>query len=183
MNQHDNPPQAHRISVFWILSLIGLASPWGCSYYIENNAHAAKAGQTPASAERCQLESVYDGDTAWVVCNGQREKLRLHCIDTPEMQQKPWGTQSRDHLRQLLGGRDVDIERDGKDRYGRTIAVIWQDGTNMNLQMAKDGWAAPYPKYCKEPAYFDGMKAAQSRQAGIWSERGLHQTPWEWRKK
>ncbi len=37
-------------------------------------------------------------------------------------------TRSRDHLRQLLGGRDVDIQRDGKDRYRRAVVVIWQGG-------------------------------------------------------
>jgi endonuclease YncB( thermonuclease family) len=37
----------------------------------------------------CRVNSIHDGDTLRVTCNGQREQLRLYCIDAPELDQRP----------------------------------------------------------------------------------------------
>lgn len=134
------------------------------------------------TGELCDVESVYDGDTAWVVCNGQREKLRLYCIDAPEMQQKPWGKQSRDHLRSIIGDV-VSVERVETDRYGRTVARIWSGDLDLNGQMIRDGWAVVYPDYCpKSESVYRGLEVrAQNRDDGIWVNNGEQTKPWVWR--
>ncbi len=134
-------------------------------------------------AEICAVESVYDGDTIWVSCNGKREKIRLFCIDAPEMQQKPWGEQSRDHLRGLLGPT-VGVERLDTDRYGRTVAKLWTGDDDTTLRMVRDGWAVVYEKYCPrytEGSYYDWTEHASSARVGVWSEDGLQSEPWTWR--
>lgn len=130
----------------------------------------------------CDVASVYDGDTIWVECEGKREKIRLWCIDAPEMQQKPWGKQSRDHLRGLLGST-VGIDRKDTDRYGRTVAKLWTGTEDTTARMVADGWAVAYPKYCpkSERAYYDAEPLAETQQKGVWSKRGLQSAPWEWR--
>lgn len=147
----------------------------------EQAEQVSSAKNTP-SGELCDVESVYDGDTAWVVCNGQREKLRLYCIDAPEMQQKPWGTQSRDHLRSIIGDT-VSVERVEMDRYGRTVARIWSGDLDLNGQMLRDGWAVVYPKYCpkSESVYRRLEVSAQNRDDGIWVNNGEQTKPWVWR--
>jgi len=38
----------------------------------------------------------------------------------------------------------VDIKSYGQDRYGRTLAVVFVDGKNVNLEMIKAGLAEVY---------------------------------------
>lgn len=150
----------------------------------KEQAGQAAATKSKPAGELCDVESVYDGDTAWVVCNGQREKLRLYCIDAPEMQQKPWGKQSRDHLRSIIGDT-VSVERVDTDRYGRTVARIWADDMDLNGRMIRDGWAVVYPKYCplSERTYRSQEVLAQYHSNGVWSADGVQSRPWAWRKK
>lgn len=112
-------------------------------------------------------------------------KLRLYCIDTPEMQQRPWGTESRDYLRQLTpSGTVVQVKGRKKDRYGRLIAEVYDTkGVSLNLKMVKDGQAAEYDKYCRQPEYRQAEQSAKAAGKGIWSKPGLQQTPWEWRAR
>lgn len=135
-----------------------------------------------AVADSCKIRDCHDGDTCALLCAGEVVKVRLHCIDAPEMKQWPWGELSRDALRKRLpAGSTVEIDEVGKDRYGRTIGVIMQDGVNINLQQVQSGWAAVYPKYCAEPVYYQAQGDAERSQRGIWRSEGEQQRPWEWR--
>ena len=85
---------AHRrMPLFWAVAAIALIGPWstkGCSF------------PQPVIQEGCTVSSVHDGDTIRAECNAEKLKVRLYCIDAPEMGQKPWGRESRDTLRELL---------------------------------------------------------------------------------
>ena len=79
----------------------------------------------PAQRVTC----VVDGDTVWIA----REKIRLLDIDAPEMNGKcaaesALARRARDRLIVLLNARTVTIERDGVDRYGRTLARLGDVG-------------------------------------------------------
>lgn len=135
-----------------------------------------------ASAETCTVEHCHDGDTCTLICSGEKTKVRLHCIDAPEIQQGDWGKKSRDVLKtRLIPRSTVELQEKTKDRYGRTVGVIHQGGVNINLQMVHSGWAATYPKYCAEPVYYQAQDDAQATMRGIWQQPGTHQQPWEWR--
>jgi len=44
--------------------------------------------------------------------------------------------------------KEVTLQADGKDMYGRTIAdVLLPDGTNVNHTLVKDAWCWGYRKY------------------------------------
>jgi endonuclease YncB( thermonuclease family) len=135
-------------------------------------------------AKICEVLKVYDGDTMTLQCSGNPEKtsVRMHCIDTPEMAQKPWGTQARDHLRSIAGNTVKLVELD-KDCYGRIVGEVYFGDVNLNLAQVKAGKAAVYGAYCKNPEYKAAEKEASDAKLGIWSEPGLHQTPWEWRRQ
>lgn len=85
-----------------------------------------------------RVTCVVDGDTVWI----NREKIRLLDIDAPEMQgrcpaERALAIRARDRLVVLLRARDVKIERDGKDRYGRTLARI----DDVGAQLVREGLA------------------------------------------
>ena len=166
----------HRLRWFWIAAIIGLAAPWSCD----------RVGDfgLANSAQSCTVNSIHDGDTMRLTCDGERIKVRLYCIDAPELAQKPWGRESRDHLRAITP-QTVQLIRRDKDRYGRivgeVIATTDDQQVNLNLEMVRSGQAALYRKYCREPRFREAHYQAQQAKAGIWSKPGLQQTPWEYR--
>ena len=139
---------------------------------------------TPSSTEECKVTKIYDGDTITLQCPGKTEatKVRMYCIDTPEMGQKPWGQQSRDYLRSITG-EIASVEKIDTDRYGRTVGVVYSQGVNLNLAQVEAGQAAVYEEYCNLPEYKVAESKAKQANLGIWAQPGLQQTPWVWRKK
>jgi endonuclease YncB( thermonuclease family) len=97
------------------------------------------------------ITSCYDGDTC---TTDTGEKIRLACIDTPELRgkraQPERAKTARDYLRSLVVGRDVAIRRITKDRYGRTVAELFVDGSNVQQQLVATGHAEIYWKYAKQ---------------------------------
>ena len=74
---------------------------------------------------------VIDGDTVEVQTkpglfrNGRKERVRLYGIDAPESSQTG-GPESTKHLKRIIGsGKNVRLEQSGKDRYGRTVGLIY----------------------------------------------------------
>ena len=185
-----------RLRLFWFVAVFGTLGPWACAkkqdigqwYDVTFEQSQQRAASVPVVARNvvpCHVESVYDGDTTWLVCAGQREKIRLHCIDAPEMQQTPWGEMSRDYLRSVIGSQ-VQLERVGTDRYGRTVGrLIDNSDRDLNLAMVATGNAVVYPRYCprSESGYYTAEKIAKSGQLAVWSIVGDQSAPWKFRTK
>ena len=79
------------------------------------------------------IASCYDGDT----CRTSRgEKIRLACIDTPELRDKladPVPAKAaKYYLQNLMVGRNAGIRRITTDRYGRTLAELFVRGSNVH---------------------------------------------------
>ena len=76
------------------------------------------------------IASCYDGDTCTTTTG---ERVRLACIDTPELRGKRAepvpAKAARDHLRDLVLGKKVRIRPITEDRYEHTRgrAVRWGD--------------------------------------------------------
>lgn len=186
-------PKRMRLYLFWLVAFVGTLGPWACAKKqdIDRWYDVTFDKQTPTSptpspvrdAELCNVESVYDGDTAWLVCAGQREKIRLYCIDAPEMQQPPWGKMSRDYLRSIMPAQ-IMLERMDTDRYGRTVGrLLTPNGDDANLAMVRTGNAVVYPKYCprSEGSYYRAERHARDNASGVWSVAGDQSAPWKWR--
>ena len=93
-------------------------------------------GLAAAALERVTIRSCYDGDTCKTT-NGER--IRLACIDTPELRgeraQPERARAARDHLRGMVEGRTVGLRRITTDRYGRTLGELFVDGMNVRQAM------------------------------------------------
>ena len=94
------------------------------------------------------IKSCYDGDTCSTI-NG--EKIRLACIDTPELKGKKAdpipAKEARDFLNDLLANEKVSIRRINKDRYGRTVAELIKEKTNIQQLLVQKNLAKVYKKY------------------------------------
>lgn len=149
---------------------------------ILTNNYWGQNGIANAATGTCTVLKIYDGDTMTLRCMSKKIKVRLYCIDTPEIKQKPWGIQARDHLRSITG-QTVQLVKIDRDRYGRTVGEVYSGNTNLNLAQVSAGQAAVYDQYCRKPEYKVAERRAKKAKLGIWSQRGLHQKPWKWRKQ
>jgi endonuclease YncB( thermonuclease family) len=75
---------------------------------------------------------VSDGDTISVMRMGRAVKVRLLGIDCPEKKQ-PFGTRAKRYTSDMAFGRQVTVQVQTTDRYGRTVGeVILPDGSSLN---------------------------------------------------
>jgi micrococcal nuclease len=129
---------------------------------------------------------VADGDT--FTCRDGR-KVRLTGIDSPEPQQRPFGSKAQQALlRMLPPGSQVRLEHDVMltDQYGRLLAYVWLGPTLVNEAMVRGGWAAlftvpPNVKYAER--FTRAQNEARTRGEGLWAERGFDCLPADFRRR
>tara|TARA_Y100000739_G_scaffold160490_1_gene138845 strand:- start:308 stop:652 length:345 start_codon:yes stop_codon:yes gene_type:complete len=94
------------------------------------------------------IAKCYDGDTC-TTKNG--EKIRLACIDAPEIAGKnaePMKAErSKEFLNNLVLNKKVFIKRINTDRYSRTVAEIFIDDINIQKLLVNNGYAKVFEKY------------------------------------
>ena len=94
------------------------------------------------------IAKCYDGDTC-TTKNG--EKIRLACIDAPEIAGKNAepikAERSKEFLNNLVLNKKVFIKRINTDRYGRTVAEIFIDDINIQKLLVNNGYAKVFEKY------------------------------------
>ena len=103
----------------------------------------------PAQGETVDAHKVYviDGDTLAMA----GERIRVLGIDAPETREarcereRAAGYMTKARVADLLRfGRFVDIDRQGHDQYGRTLARIILDGRDLGEQLVREKLALPY---------------------------------------
>ena len=96
------------------------------------------------------IQNCYDGDTC---TTSEGEKIRLACIDTPEIRGKKAKPKeaiaARDFLNDIIKGKKVSIRRVTEDKYGRTVGELSFNGENLQQLLVKEGHAEIYKKYSK----------------------------------
>ena len=135
----------------------------------------------PAAEIRGRVVAVSDGDTITVLDGAHRQaKVRLSGIDAPEKNQ-PFGTRSRQRLAELVAGREVLVEWDKKDRYGRILGRVLVDGEDINLRMVREGMAWHYTAFSKSQDLHRAEAAAREGRLGLWSGP-IPVAPWDFRR-
>ena len=103
------------------------------------------------------IASCYDGDTCTTTTG---ERVRLACIDTPELVGKRaepvTARAARDHLRDLVVGKKVGIRRITEDRFGRTVAELFLGTTNVQQEMVATGHAKIFWRYSYQCPWTEG---------------------------
>ena len=101
-----------------------------------------------SSLPRVFIEDCYDGDTCTTL---KGEKIRLACIDTPEL--KGWSAdpipakEARDFVNKLVANEEVSIKRITNDRYGRTVGELFKNEVNIQELIVEKGYGKIYKKY------------------------------------
>ena len=151
----------------------------------------------PAFADvTCVVVGVADGDTVTVLdADKSQHKVRVAGIDAPEKAQ-PFGQRAKQRMSTLVFGKEVRLEGDKRDRYGRTVAKVWVSPPDCQrcpktldagLAVLTSGLAWHYKKYQNEQSpedrerYAFSEDEARSKHAGLWAEANPA-PPWEWRK-
>ena len=151
------------------------------------SAHAATPRTLIAKVDR-----VSDGDTV-IATTSEGTKLRicLFGIDAPEIPHgtkpgQPSGEEARDSLDHLIGGKTVQVDAYGPDKYKRVLAILWDEQVNVNLLMVAMGYAevyrgAPCQAYCRELEQAE-TKARHNR-VGMWAQREKYESPRDFRRR
>lgn len=93
-----------------------------------------------------RVTCVVDGDTFWL----KGEKIRLDGYDSPEMGEPKCArpaagaVAARTALTELLNSGQVELDRRGTDRYGRTLARVNVDGLDIAKAMIGAGHGRRY---------------------------------------
>lgn len=135
----------------------------------------------------CKVVKVTDGYTVHVLDQTRRKhKIRLGGIDAPEKKQA-FGKKSKENLSFMIAGKNVEVEYDKRDRYGRIIGKLLKDGQDINLLQIKHGYAWHYKYYEKDQSQLDRLLyssaeiEAREKTIGLWSAPAV--PPWKFRKK
>lgn len=154
-----------------------------------------------AAAEQLQgkVIAVVDGDTVDVLTADYRTvRVRLAEADAPETAKsnspgQPFGTRSEEHLKALVHGKQVQVEIETVDRYGRPVGTVFVNGKSANLAQVRNGMAFVYDKYVKNKQKFYAAEAAAFKDGiGVWSQcrraeshadcRERIEKPWDFRR-
>ena len=135
-----------------------------------------------------KVVSVADGDTITVLdATNTQHKIRLQGIDAPEKAQ-PFGQKSKQSLSQMVQSKQVTVEYQKKDKYGRTLGKVLHNGTDVCLEQIKLGMAWHYKQYASDQpkedrALYDQTEQdAKAKKAGLWIDKAPT-PPWEFRRQ
>ena len=153
----------------------------GCSPAYDVADPPAGGPSAPARAFDARVDRVVDGDTFIAVRRGERLRVRLIGIDSPESVQpgapvECWGPEAADELRSLLpeGSRvSAAYQPSGRrDRYDRELWDVWlPDGRFVQGVLVRRG-AAYAVAYEPHVAHADTLESLESRAAEAGA--GLH---------
>jgi endonuclease YncB( thermonuclease family) len=94
-----------------------------------------------------RVVGVHDGDTVTLLVAGhQQVKIRLAQIDAPESNQA-FGQRSRQSLSDMVFNKNIRVEKETIDKYGRRVGTLFVGGLDANCEQIKRGMAWTYRKY------------------------------------
>jgi endonuclease YncB( thermonuclease family) len=134
-----------------------------------------------------RVVGVADGDTVTVLDTTKTQhKVRLQGIDAPEKAQA-FGQRSKEYLSDQVFGRQVTVQYDKRDRYGRLVGTVFLAGVDVNVRQVTAGMAWHYKQYQQEQspaarqAYAAAEEEARRAQRGLWRDADPV-PPWEHRR-
>ena len=146
------------------------------SRYVAAFAALLLIASTPAEAA-LKVVKIYDGDT---ITMGDGLKVRLLQIDAPELAEgECYADKAKATLVSLLSKKGaITLKADpvsaSFDRYGRALRYIFVGKVNVNLEMVRQGAAAPYFYQGEKGKYSAAMlKAAEEAKyykVGLWKD-------------
>jgi len=137
-----------RLSPVFLITLIfGV----GCTSKVKEKRMPALFDTRKEALPTTIIQSCYDGDTCTAI---DGEKIRLACIDTPELKGRRAdpipAKKARDFLNDLLINEEVYIKRITNDRYRRTVAELYKNDINVQELIVQKGYGKIYERYADQ---------------------------------
>jgi len=129
----------------------------------------------------------HDGDTLLVDCDLGLMRVRLRCVDAPEVASTRWpeqpgARQARDLVRHLTVGHWVALYGRSSS-YGRAVRrVVLPDGRDLAEVLVSAGWAMVDTRYCRGKRLLELQERARRARRGVWGLSARPVAPWEWRR-
>lgn len=178
----------YRLAILFIVGLIltiSIQAPAqeDFSTSLEKTEHAVTAEQITTTTNAIITRTV-DGDTVEAkMDSGDEVKIRLLGINTPESvdPRRPvecFGKEASKYMKDLAEGKRVrleaDIQADDIDKYGRLLRnIILGDGTDINVQMVRDGYAYAYTEFPlnknRKAELIRLEQEARTAERGLWN--------------
>lgn len=146
---------------------------------------------------------VTDGDTITVLDeNNQTHEVRLSNIDAPETSchqrkpsnsdtctetSQPFGKAAKQSLSAILYDRDVRVNLEHGQSYGRAVGTVYVNTLDANLEQIRKGYAWHYLQYAQRQQdvntfnqYQKAEQAARTNHIGLWKDSNPV-APWDYR--
>lgn len=141
-----------------------------------------------------QTIQVVDGDTIDINRNGVEDTVRILGIDTPETQGqntptefglentsenqrclRKMGEKASQLAKNKLANQTINVvtdsESDLRGTYGRLLAYIEYNQTDLGQEMLRKGYARVYNStFTRKQAYYNLEKQSREKGRGIWKE-------------
>lgn len=166
------------------------------AYALAQAPQSVDTSQPPQNKSTYVVLSCNDGDTCRIRNSDNITlKVRLAGIDAPEFAKRKGkkkaegqnhAEESKKFLNELVKGKNVTLNPIGTDAYNRTIAEVFVDNANVNLQLVEKGYVEVYkgkpPAGLNIEAYRAAEDAAKKEKRGIWADAG-YESPYDFRKR
>ncbi|MFY3383366.1 thermonuclease family protein [Paracidovorax sp. MALMAid1276] len=134
----------------------------------------------------CLVVAIGDGDTLTVRCGAPgtytQVRVRVAAIDAPELRQA-FGQKSRQNLARLCFRQNAALQWLDEDSYGRKVANVRCNGTDVASAQLRAGLAWVYAPYAQHHPHLAPLQhQARSSGAGLWSQK-RPQAPWDYRRR
>jgi micrococcal nuclease len=128
---------------------------------------------TPSYPSSATVQRIIDGDTIGLDTN---QSVRLYGISCPDFGD-PFHDEATDFTTNLTENQTITLEYEQgyeSDRFGRLLAYIIVDDTNLNIELARQGLAEVvlYEKRRKliyQDELLEAQAHAKENNLGIWS--------------
>ncbi len=133
------------------------------------------------AATTVTVDRVVDGDTFVTYIDGEKTRVRMIGIDTPESvhpnaaKNTKWGKKISKWVKKKLTGKKITLkyDKDKYDQYGRTLAYVYLGKSMFNKTLLKKGYARAvyYPPNGKYRKAFNKLQAtAKKKKKGFWKD-------------
>lgn len=126
---------------------------------------------------------VTDGDTFDIMINGNKSRVRMLGINTPESvdPRRPvecFGREASNYLKSLIDNKQIRLEKDPNkpdtDEYGRLLRYVFLGDTNIGEVMIRNGYAYEYTykseQYVYQKQFKQSEKLARENKRGLWAD-------------
>lgn len=126
---------------------------------------------------------IIDGDTFdLLLSDNTTVRIRMHGIDCPERGQAFYKV-CRNALGDLCGAGPLKVVMRDKDRYGRTVADVYNARSQwVNYELVAGGFAWHYTKYDNDDRLARAEVSARAACKGLWAD-AAPVAPWDWRRE